>query len=603
MAHFADQVKITIDGFTLNVIHSDLKVSQKMADHHHFSFTWYYAAENVIDPVNQAKALRKYLGAEVIFTFLVNGIRLMSKGIINNLVSQDRNGSPDGMYVTGISHTASLDDNKKSRIFLELPLQNIVPGILSEGPSDFYQKEAISPTYRKEFKYLAQYNETNFEFLKRIATRYAQWFYFDGMRMQFGQLKTSKVKLINNVSLEDFKIQLNLAPHKISLGAYDENNAANVRSSSIKTSEGSRDSFSTIVGYTQGNISQPDLHMGSHTSNATDKEEIEQMVKLHTAGQDANSVYYSGTSYFPIGVGQVFTIINGTVEHELLAIEITHLSTLHGNYSCEFKAIPADVAAPHYTDVEVFAKAENQPAKVTDNNDPEGIGRVRVKFNWGNGYTTSDWMRMIQPHSGGGKGFYFIPEIGEEVLVGFEGGNIQRPFVMGTEYNGQNKSSYATENNDKKVIQTRSGNRIISDDETGDITIESQKGQTIAVIYGDGNIKLKAPKNIELEAGEDIIINAGRNMITTVGLDKTDTIQGNHTETIIGSKYSTIGLDFLIKVSGSFKEYVMGKIESHTEKERKEFASKGVDMSSEGSIKKHAQKNLNNNSGENSTQN
>jgi len=48
------------------------------------------------------------------------------------------------------------------------------------------------------------------------------------------------------------------------------------------------------------------------------------MVKLQTAGYDANSIFYSGTSYLPIGLGQIFTIQNKTVEHELVAIEVTH---------------------------------------------------------------------------------------------------------------------------------------------------------------------------------------------------------------------------------------------------------------------------------------
>jgi type VI secretion system secreted protein VgrG len=51
----------------------------------------------------------------------------------------------------------------------------------------------------------------------------------------------------------------------------------------------------------------------------------------------------------------------------------------------------------------------------------------------------SDWMRLIQPHAGAGKGFYFIPEIDEEVPVGFEGGSAERPYIMGTNYNGSEK--------------------------------------------------------------------------------------------------------------------------------------------------------------------
>ncbi|WP_426485474.1 type VI secretion system Vgr family protein [Flavobacterium sp. 2] len=513
MAHFSDQVHITIGGFTQNIIYYDLKLFQKMADHHYFSFVWQYTGKAVIKPEDQAKALMRYNGSEVIFTFKsLTGIKLMSKGIITGLSSVDQNGSAVGLHVSGTSHSIVLEDMPKSRTYLERGMDDIVLDILYEGPTEFYQRDAIRSTYMKEFNYMAQYNETSFNFLKRLAQRYGQWFYFDGMRMQFGQTKTSKIKLINGASLHSFKIQVNMTAHKISLAGYDYNNATNIKNSSPRTSTGSRDSFASNVGFNQGTVAQPDLSIGAYTNNAQNKDEIDEMVTLQTAGSDANSVYYSGISYFPIGLGQTFTIINQTTEHHLVCIEATHHSEVHGNYTCEFKAIPADVTAPHYTDTKVFAKAETQPARIKDNNDPEGLGRVRVEFFWGNGSRSSQWIRMIQPHTGAGKGFYFIPEIDEEVLVGFEGGNVQCPYVMGAHYNGQAKSNYATEKNDLKVLQTRSGNRIISDDSTGDITIESQKGQTIAVIHGDGNIRFKAPKNIEFEAGEDFIVRAGRDV-------------------------------------------------------------------------------------------
>ncbi|WP_431241979.1 type VI secretion system Vgr family protein [Flavobacterium sp. P21] len=513
MAHFSDQVHITIGGFTQNIIYYDLKLSQKMADHHYFSFVWQYTGKAVIKPEDQARAMMKYNGSEVIFTFKsLTGIKLMSKGIITGLSSVDQNGSAVGLHVSGTSHSIVLEDTPKSRTYLERGMDDIVLDILYEGPTEFYQRDAIRSTYMKEFNYIAQYNETNFNFLKRLAQRYGQWFYFDGMRMQFGQTKSSKIKLINGASLHSFKIQINMTAHKISLAGYDYNNATNIKKSSYRTSEGSKDSFASNVGFNQGTVSQPDLSIGAYTNNAQNKDEIEEMVTLQTGGSNANSVYYSGISYFPIGLGQKFTIINQTAEHHLICIEVTHHSEVHGNYTCEFKAIPDDVSAPHYTDTTVFARAETQPAKIIDNNDPEELGRVRVEFYWASGSTKSQWIRMIQPHTGGGKGFYFIPEIGEEVLVGFEGGNTQCPYVMGAQYNGQAKSGYATEKNDLKVLQTRSGNRIISDDATGDVTIESPKGQTIAVIHGDGNIRFKAPKNIEFEAGEDIVMNAGRDV-------------------------------------------------------------------------------------------
>ncbi|OOV17478.1 type VI secretion system Vgr family protein [Flavobacterium sp. LM4] len=602
MGHFSEQVHISIGSFTQNVVYHNLELSQKMADHHHFSFVWQYTGKAIINPADQAKALRTYLGDEVIFTFKsLTGIRLMSKGIITELSSIDLHGSAEGLHVKGISHTIVLDDMKKSRTYQQRSMNDIVLDILAEGPGEFYERDAIKSTYLQEFKYMAQYNETNFDFLKRLASRYGQWFYFDGMRMQFGQTKTSKIKLINGSSLHGFKIQTNMASHKISLGGYDYNGATNIRNSAARTSSGSKDSFSAVVGHNQGTVTQNDLNTGAYTTNAQNSEEIEEMVKLQTAGSDANSVYYSGTSYFPLGLGQVFSIVNQTVEHELIVTEVTHLSQVHGNYACNFKAIPADVAAPHFTDVNVFAKAETQPAKVKDNNDPEGLGRVKVQFNWAGGNNSSEWLRMIQPHSGSGKGFYFIPEIDEEVLVGFEGSNAQNPYVLGTQYNGSQSSGYADGKNNVKVIHTRSGH-ILKFTEDESIIITDKIGNEIQLDTIGGNINITAPKVITMNAS-NIIMNASENITTTAGMSITESA-GTDKFTSVGMLHTTtVGGDSLLNITGSHSEFIEGDLHSETKKERKTVSEGEITSHSTEKYKIHSEKGIEKNSTENTNQN
>jgi len=599
MAHFSEQVHITIGGFTQNVVYYDLKLSQKMADHHHFSFVWQYTGKAVINPADQAKALRTYLGDEVIFTFKsLTGIRLMSKGIITELSSIDLDGSPAGLHVSGVSHSIVIDDMKKSRTFKDRSMDDIVLGIFAEGPGEFYQRDSIKSTYLKEFRNLLQYNETSFEFLKRIAKRYGQWFYFDGMRMQFGQTKTSQTKLINGASLHSFKIQANMSSHKISLNGYDYENVATFRDAAAKTSSGSKDSFAAIVGYNQGTVANSDLNNGAYTANATNKQELEEMIKLQTAGSDANSVYYSGTSYFPIGLGQVFTIVNQTVVHELIAIEVVHHSQVHGNYSCEFKAIPADVSAPHYTDVFVYGKAETQPAQVKDNNDPEGLGRVQVEFYGASGTAVTDWIRMVQPYSGSGKGFYFVPEIGEEVLIGFEGNNVQNPYVIGAQYNGQDSSGYADAQNNVKAIHTRSGIKIILNDGDGSVLIEDPSGNTFQM-DGKGSISLNAPNRISFNC-TDMDINVSNNLSTSVGVNKTDSIGVDAVETIGGSKTEIIAGNKNSTITGNLVEMIEGNLESHTVQGLIFNGDKDVVISSVGEFTKHSQKQIIHNSSESS---
>jgi len=156
---------------------------------------------------------------------------------------------------------------------------------------------------------------------------------------------------------------------------------------------------------------------------------------------------------------------------------------------------------------------------VIDNNDPEGWGRVRVQFIWQEKHQTkTPWIRVVQPHAGGGKGFYFIPEIGEEVWVDFEDQNAERPFVVGSNYNGKEFSKYHTSGNDKKVIHTRSGTKIILNDAEGSVFIEDPSGNTY-LMDGQGNISVSAPKDITFKAGGDINLNANKNIFSTASLN------------------------------------------------------------------------------------
>ncbi|NHN27597.1 hypothetical protein FIA58_018100, partial [Flavobacterium jejuense] len=164
-------------------------------------------------------------------------------------------------------------------------------------------------------------------------------------------------------------------------------------------------------------------------------------------------------------------------------------------------------------------------------------------FAWQEGNTP--WIRMTNPHSGGGKGMYFIPEIGEEVLVGFEAGNAEKPFVLGAMYNGNESSGYATSGNDIKIIQTRSGTKIIMNDDQGSVFIEDPSGNTW-MMDGKGNISVNAPKNFSIAAGDNISISAGKNISVSAGEDIDNSANGNIT--------SVAGTDIIQNASGDIRE-------------------------------------------------
>lgn len=497
------KVELSISGFKHNVIYSDLRLEQSMNNHHYFSFLWRYTDAVIIDPFNQEEAIREYIGSDVSFSFLTSkGKRIYSKGIINIIESVEEQGGLMGLYVKGVSPTIFLDDIVKSRIFSSNYLENIVRNVLFEDNMSMYNKELIEVANKMIFKGLTQYNETNFEFLKRLAKRYGQWFYFNGLNYYFGIIKSSGIVLVNGASLHNFKISNRLSSQGISLVGYDYNNASFIEKTAKKTKDGSTDSFASNAGEMQGWMTQSKKNIGGYTSLPKDQHEMDEMVALHTKGKDANSIFYSGNSYIPLKLGQIIDIENKTVNHGLVVIAVTHLSESHTDYVCEFTAIPWDVKAPHYTDVFAYAKALGpQVATIVENNDPLNMGRVKVCYNWNTGYD-SDWIRMLHPYAGTGKGFYFIPELGEEVAVGFEENNIERPFVMGTHYNGNQKSGLAHPENKLKGIGTREGHRIEFDEQKDSmgITIKDNGGNNVHLDTKENKLTLNAIEEIELKA-------------------------------------------------------------------------------------------------------
>jgi uncharacterized protein involved in type VI secretion and phage assembly len=172
---------------------------------------------------------------------------------------------------------------------------------------------------------------------------------------------------------------------------------------------------------------------------------------------------------------------------------------------------------------------------VTDNEDPMDLGRVRVQFDWQaqlNENMMTPWLRIAQPYAGGGKGFSFIPEIDEEVMVDFEGGNAERPYIKGTLYNGVDDPDpdwvpNGNSRNQIKAIRTRNGHTIEIHDEGNDGYIriyDNEKENYILTFSTDRKlIMLESTGNIELYAKNDIIMHAEHDIIATADHDISET--------------------------------------------------------------------------------
>ena len=172
--------------------------------------------------------------------------------------------------------------------------------------------------------------------------------------------------------------------------------------------------------------------------------------------------------------------------------------------------------------------AETQMATVLSNAAPEGKGRVRVRMNWQTDGMQTGWVRVMTPDGGSSsdvksnRGFVFIPEVGDQVLLGFRHGDPARPYVMGSLFNGTTGGGGGN-SNAIKSITTRSGIQIKLDDNGKSLHIQDASGNVVDM-DGKGSMVVNAPNNIQLNAtniditaSNNINMSSGGNLITNVG--------------------------------------------------------------------------------------
>lgn len=190
---------------------------------------------------------------------------------------------------------------------------------------------------------------------------------------------------------------------------------------------------------------------------------------------------------------------------------------------------------------------------VTNNQDPDQLGRVKVTFPWLNDRDEGYWARLATPMAGAERGFYFLPEVEDEVLVVFEQGDVRFPYILGALWNNQDQPPANNDDgkNNIRLIKSRSGHLIRLDDTDGKEKIEildkSGKNSLIfdtqnnsVTIRAAGDITLSAPqgtltleaqqlefkandrsrveaKQIQLEAQQSIELNASNTAKVTAG--------------------------------------------------------------------------------------
>lgn len=208
--------------------------------------------------------------------------------------------------------------------------------------------------------------------------------------------------------------------------------------------------------------------------------------------------------------------------------------------------------------------------KVVENWDDEHPGMVRVELFLGEeGKNKTDWVRVAQPYAGNGYGSYFLPEVGDEVVLAFNLGDRDHPIVIGSLWNQVDviPEDTAVEENTVKRIKTKGGHELVFDEADGEetltlhtpgeltllledsakkLTLKDADGNNLLAIDGDGGI-------ITATAAKKVVLDVGGSEFTLDGQGKAATLKIDNITIEAGQSLKLKGQS--VKIEGSMAEF------------------------------------------------
>jgi phage protein D/phage baseplate assembly protein gpV len=411
--------------------------------------------------------------------------------------------------------------------------QNVTDGDVAEK----FAKEAglqadVDPT-RQVHAYLFQHNETNLEFLRRRAAADGYLCYVDGKKLCFKKMKhaSTPVALDWGATLTEFRLRMTTLSQvsRVTARGWDPkakreivsevSKGDGMRSIGESKSGGamSKEAFQIDAALLVANEPIHEQLGADQVAKAVANRFAERFIEAEGSCA-GNPNVIAGASVKVESIGKRFS-------GEYFVTAATHRFTHHDGYTTQFSIsgqTPATLVRLLQRDEPPGAHGGLVIGIVTDNLDPQGWGRVKVKYPWLSGDHASDWARVVSVGAGAERGMEFLPEIDDEVLVGFEMGDMRSPYVLGGLWNGKDLPPKKTQQVvtggkvQKRIIRSRSGHNIVFDDAdgAGSVTIEDKNGNAMTLesasnkmtISVKGNAVIDAKGNIDIKAGGQVNI-------------------------------------------------------------------------------------------------
>lgn len=380
----------------------------------------------------------------------------------------------------------------------------------------------IQPQNDPTLHYSVQHNQSAYSYVSRLAAQHGEWFYYNGSQLVFGTPDTEELELTYGFDLKEYNLKLLPQSHNYNFFANDYL-LNEIHEKDAKDISSGANGYSGFVSSKANSIFNKETKVWHNLYNDTQaKQRLDTSTEYQKKAIEIKQVQLSGVSDNPgVKLGSIIKIESANYR----ITSVTHTNNENGDYQNHFEAVTAEFDAYPNTNINAFPKSETQTAIVMENADPDGLGRIRVQMPWQQitGAMTP-WIRIVTPHAGADKGFHFIPEIGEEVLLGFEGGNAEHPFMLGSLYNGgATAGAFQSDANDIKTIRTRSGHTIELNDTDGEEKIQIYDNEGSIIIFDTQAKSLTinatetidiSAKNINITAEENITIGAQGNIET-----------------------------------------------------------------------------------------
>lgn len=438
---------------------------------------------------------------------------LKFKGIITEVktVKGHEVASGDKILITAQSPSFISDDGSHFASHNDVSLSDIINKSF-EGYDTSKLEIDVRPQNDPTLHYSVQHDESAYDYASRMAAQFGEWLYYDGEKLIFGTPDTDEVELTYGFDLKEY--QLSLLPQSNNYKFFSKDYLSDeVLEKPIADIDAGLSSYGAFVSEKSSKIFSKETKVWHNLYNDPETQKrLDSVAELQKKSIEVKQVKVNGVCDNPgVKLGSIVVIEGGRYR----ITNITHTNNEIGDYINRFEGITADIDVYPYTNINAFPKAESQVALVKENADPDGLGRIRVQFPWqAEENELTPWLRIVTPHGGGDKGFHFIPEVDEEVLIGFEGGNAEKPYVMGSLYNGNAKAEeFKTDTNDAKIIRTRSGHTIELNDKEGEekINIYDNEGSIITFDTQAKSLHITATENIEMQA-KNIKITAEENI-------------------------------------------------------------------------------------------